>query len=136
VQPLRAVAHATLRDTKCDATCDAALHSPYLFPKRNGSSVETERRAHQTFRRRPVGRARVGTEPVSELPTSPRPAAERMRLHRERRWQGLRCLMIELCETEIDAPVSKGLLKMETRNDARAIREALYGHLDRALDAM
>jgi hypothetical protein len=72
---------------------------------------------------------------MTELSTGPSPAAERIRLLRERRRQGLRCLMLELRETEIDALVSKGLLKMETRNDARAIREALYGHLDRTLDA-
>jgi len=45
-------------------------------------------------------------------------AAERMRLHRERRRLGLRCLMIELRETEIDALVRRGLLKWETRNDS------------------
>jgi hypothetical protein len=35
------------------------------------------------------------------------PAAARMRLHRERRRQGLRCLLIELRETEIDVLVGK-----------------------------
>jgi hypothetical protein len=33
---------------------------------------------------------------MNELATRPSPAAERMRAHRERRRQGLRCLMIEL----------------------------------------
>ena len=62
------------------------------------------------------------------------PAAERMRLYRERRRNGLRFLNIELRETEIDTLVRKGLLKSETRNDAYAIIEAFYAFLDHALD--
>jgi hypothetical protein len=66
----------------------------------------------------------------------PRPslAAERMRRHRQRRRDGFRCFMIELRETEIEALISKGLLKEETRNDVNATIEALYSFLDRALD--
>jgi hypothetical protein len=37
------------------------------------------------------------------------PAAKRMRLHRERRRRGLRCLMIELRETEVDALIRGGV---------------------------
>jgi hypothetical protein len=77
---------------------------------------------------------------MASLPSAERTArsaaAERMRLHRERRRMGLRCLTIELRETEIDALIRKGLLKSETRNDANAIIEALYAHLDRTLDLM
>ena len=62
------------------------------------------------------------------------PAAERMRLHRERRRNGLRCLMIELRETEIDVLIAKGLLNSETRHDPGAVSEALYAHLDQTLD--
>jgi hypothetical protein len=72
---------------------------------------------------------------VTELDARPSPAAERMRLHRERRRQGLRCLMVELRETEIRALVNIGLLRPETRNDLNAVREALYAHLERTLDA-
>jgi hypothetical protein len=69
------------------------------------------------------------------LPTTERSAAaERMRLHRERRRQGLRCLMIEVRETEIDALVRAGLLGAEMRNDPVSIIEALYAHLNRTLD--
>ena len=64
-----------------------------------------------------------------------RPAAERMRLHRERRRQGLRCLMVELREREIRALVDIGLLRPDTHNDLNAVREALYAHLERTLDA-
>ena len=63
-------------------------------------------------------------------------AAERMRRHRERRRDKLRCLIIELRETEMDALVRMGLLRPEMRNDANAIIEALYAHLDRTLDLM
>jgi hypothetical protein len=61
-------------------------------------------------------------------------AAERMRRHRQRRRDGLRCLGIELRETEIDALVHKRLLKPETRNDTSAIIDALYAHLESTLD--
>jgi hypothetical protein len=60
-------------------------------------------------------------------------AAARMRLHRERRRAGLRCLMIELRETEIDVLVAKGLLNSETRHDSHVVRQALYAHLDHTL---
>ena len=38
----------------------------------------------------------------------------------------LRCLMIELRETEIDVLIGKGLLNSEIRHDSRVVREALY----------
>ena len=60
-------------------------------------------------------------------------AAERMRRYRQRRRDGLRCLTIELRETEIEALVKKELLKNETRNDKDAITEALYRYLDSTL---
>ncbi|MGA8748945.1 MAG: hypothetical protein WB563_09150 [Pseudolabrys sp.] len=64
---------------------------------------------------------------------TPSLAAARMRRHRQRRRDGLRCLMIELRETEIETLIRKGLLKLETRNDRYAIVEAIYDHLDRTL---
>jgi hypothetical protein len=65
--------------------------------------------------------------------TSPTPAAERMRRHRERRREGFRCLWIELHETELDALIREGLLEQMSRNDENAIADALYGHLKRTL---
>ena len=62
------------------------------------------------------------------------PAATRMRRHRDRRRDGLRCLNIELRVTEIDALIKRGLLKSETRNDAKSITEALYAFLDKTLN--
>ena len=69
----------------------------------------------------------------ANVPSKCSPAAERMRRHRERRRDGLRCVLIELRETEIDVLVHKGLLKSETRNDPSAVIEALYAFLDRTL---
>ena len=67
---------------------------------------------------------------------SPIRAAERMRRHRERRREGLRCLFVELRETEIDALMRKGLLKPETRHDQNAIADALYDYLELTLDPL
>jgi hypothetical protein len=64
----------------------------------------------------------------------PNLAAERMRHHRQRRRDGLRCLMIELRETEIETLICKGLLKWETRNDRSAIIRALYEFFDHTLN--
>jgi hypothetical protein len=79
------------------------------------------------------------TEMMTHAPTAPpmtrSAAAERMRAHRQRRRDGLRCLMIELRETEIDALIGKGLLKPETRNNPSAVSGALYAFLDRTLGA-
>jgi len=44
-----------------------------------------------------------------------------MRRHRELRHDGLRCLTIQLRETEIDMLVCKGLLKPEMRHSKNAI---------------
>jgi hypothetical protein len=63
-------------------------------------------------------------------------AAERMRRHRQRRRDGLRCLMIELRETEIDALIGLKLLTADTRNDPEAVCDALYAFLDRMLGAV
>ena len=67
-------------------------------------------------------------------PRSPSGAALRMRRHRERRRDGLRCLTIELRETEVTALIRNGLLKQDARNDVRAGKNAFYGFLDRTLD--
>jgi hypothetical protein len=62
-------------------------------------------------------------------------AADRMRRHRQRRRDGLRCLTIELREIEIDALIRKQLLRECDRNDPNAINVALYEFLDRNLRA-
>jgi hypothetical protein len=73
------------------------------------------------------------TNPPTATPRST--AAERMRAHRQRRRDGLRCLTIEIRDNEVDALIRKQLLKPETRNDLSAIIDALYAFLDRTLDA-
>jgi hypothetical protein len=60
-------------------------------------------------------------------------AAERMRAHRQRRRDGLRCLMIELREQEIDALARNGFLKADARNDPYSVEMALYEFLERTL---
>jgi hypothetical protein len=59
--------------------------------------------------------------------------ANRVRLHRERRRHGLRCLMIEIRDREIDALVRQGLLDGEKRDDTTAIRAAFHEYLDHTL---
>ena len=59
-----------------------------------------------------------------KLPTSPS-SAERVRLHRKRRRNGLRVLRIVLHETEIDALIQKGFLKPERRHDPQAVQNAI-----------
>ena len=57
----------------------------------------------------------------------------RMRLHRARRSAGLRCLTLEVRETEIAALIRKGLLRPDSRQDNAAVRNAFYSLLDRHL---
>jgi len=80
------------------------------------------------------------THDAEMTPTPPTPgpvalssAAERMRLFRERRRKGLRCVTIELHEDEIDALIQKGLLNSEMRNDPIAVCKALYTFLEHTL---
>ena len=73
-------------------------------------------------------------QPADQKPNGGPSAAERMRRHRERRRDGLRCLNIELRTTEIDALIQKGMLKSDTRNNAKSIIEALYAFFDKALN--
>jgi hypothetical protein len=71
--------------------------------------------------------------PLSAESASRSPAAERMRRHRQRRRDGLRCFMIELRETEIDALIRNGLLAAENRHDYDSVQSAFYAFLDRSL---
>jgi len=71
--------------------------------------------------------------PPTNKPSKCSPAAERMRRYRERRREGLRCLIIELRETEIDALARNGFLKADARNDPYSIEMALYEFFERTL---
>jgi hypothetical protein len=70
---------------------------------------------------------------IATISQSVSAAGERMRRHRQRQRAGLRCLTIELRETEIDALICKGLLIPESRHDHEAIKTALYAFLDHDL---
>ena len=63
----------------------------------------------------------------------PSSVARRMRLHRARKLAGLRCLTLEVRETEIATLVRRGLLRADSQTDAKAIRDAFYVLLDRSL---
>jgi hypothetical protein len=58
-----------------------------------------------------------------------------MRAHRKRRRAGLRCVAVQLRETEIDVLIRKGLLKADARNNVRAIGDAIHAHFDKTLRA-
>jgi len=60
-------------------------------------------------------------------------AAERMRRHRKRKRQGLRCVRVWLRETEVDVLIGQGLLAADARNDPYAVRKAVHKHFDRSL---
>ena len=80
-------------------------------------------------------RQAVTTEPDTAAPLhSPSDAALRMRSHRERRRDGLRCMTIELRETEVTALIRKGFLKEDARSNLQAVRSAFYGFLDRTFN--
>ena len=73
------------------------------------------------------------TNPLTSAPATRSAAAERMRRHRERRRDGLRCLIIELRETEIDALARNGFLNADARNDLYSIEMAVYKFFERNL---
>ena len=73
------------------------------------------------------------SDPPTTPPIARSAAAEHMRLHRQRRKEALRCLTIELRETEVDALIRRGLLEADARNDRLAVMNALHAHLDESL---
>jgi hypothetical protein len=73
---------------------------------------------------------------IRVMPADPRPrsaAAERMRLVRQRRRDGLRCYTIELHDDDLDGLQRRGFLAAEQRADQNAVLTALYSFLDDAL---
>jgi hypothetical protein len=65
---------------------------------------------------------------------APSPAAIRMRRSRKRRRDGLRCLRIEMRDTELDALVNQGLLKPDARNNRSALLKAVYEFFEQKLE--
>jgi hypothetical protein len=70
------------------------------------------------------------TKPLSIDPTPRSRSADRMARLRRRRQSGLRCLTIELRETEIDALIRGRRLARESRDNLAAVRKALHEFLD------
>jgi hypothetical protein len=70
---------------------------------------------------------------MTEIDAIREATANRVRLHRERRRRGMRCLTIEIRDREIAALVRHGLLDGEKRDDTRAIRAAFHQYLDQTL---
>ena len=77
--------------------------------------------------------AEMTTNPPTAPPATRSAAAERMRTHRQRRRDGLRCVTLDLHDGEIDALARRGFLKSDARNDLRSIEVALYEFLERTL---
>jgi hypothetical protein len=71
------------------------------------------------------------TAPDAPQPCRPSPSAERMRVSRQRRRDGLRCVPLEVRDEEIEALVKAGLLASDARNDRTAIAAAMGRLLDR-----
>jgi len=60
-------------------------------------------------------------------------SAERMQRHRRRRKKGLRCVMLEVRDRELDALVLRGHLQELERDDVGAVRRAFHRFLDSTL---
>jgi hypothetical protein len=72
--------------------------------------------------------SKVRREPVS--------AAERMRVYRQRRRNGLRSVRVLLHETEIDVLVQKGFLKPKRRHSHDAVEDAMGSFVCDALGVL
>ena len=59
--------------------------------------------------------------------------SERMKISRERRRKGLRCVTLQIRESEVDALIHLGHLQSVARNDVKAIQSAMYAYLDQTL---
>jgi hypothetical protein len=91
-----------------------------------------EARCHSPTRRaRPTdGRQQAGLSGITpilgiKMRKQVTTTADRMRLYRARRRNGLRCIQILLHDTEIDALIRKGFLKPDRRAHERAVERAI-----------
>ncbi|HVI66739.1 MAG TPA: hypothetical protein VM910_29810 [Bradyrhizobium sp.] len=73
---------------------------------------------------------------MSNIPPtrSSSPAAERMRLYRKRRRNGMQYVRIPLHVTDIDDLIRTGRLKEEQRHDAGALQTAVLDLVYRAME--
>jgi hypothetical protein len=72
----------------------------------------------------------AASDPPTTNSSTPSAGAVRMARHRNRRRKGLRCVTIELRESEIDVLIRRGRLAADKRADPSAVRKALHGFLD------
>jgi hypothetical protein len=73
------------------------------------------------------------TDAPNDLPTEIKiqsAGAQRMALYRVRRRKGLRCVMIELLDVEINMLIRRGWLARDRRADPVALRDAFHMMLD------
>jgi hypothetical protein len=70
--------------------------------------------------------------PPMSAPTS-RSAAERMRAHRERRRDGLKCYVVQVRSSEIDELIRRGLLQGDHRDNPREVINAIHRFFDETL---
>jgi hypothetical protein len=89
---------------------------------------------HGTLRCDRVSGDAMDTEAVGVASRPPPSAAERMRLHRKRRRQGMNSLRISLHVTQIDGLVRKGLLSQADRADPEALQCAIDALISTTLD--
>ena len=71
---------------------------------------------------------------IGKTTKAPTSTAERMRLYRKRRGQGLQFVRIPLHVTEIDKLLRLGLLREEQRQEQEALRAAVLSLVRQALD--
>jgi hypothetical protein len=82
-----------------------------------------------------IRRGYTVTGAPNDLPTEiriPSAGARRMALYRERQ-KGLRCIMIEILDVEINMLIRRGWLARDRRADPVEVRKALHTLLDNAL---
>ena len=78
----------------------------------------------------------MDTQAVIKRAPYPPTAAERMRLYRKRRREGMQLVRIPLHVTEIDGLIRMGRLEEDQRHDAEALQAAVLGLFHIAMDEM
>jgi hypothetical protein len=125
VSHLRNVRHVRQRASTLLVSCVTSTHPANQIARQCGARTSPcrERRLAQ----RP---GQSHEQPGQKGKREPVTAAERIRVHRTRRRNGLRCVRVELHETEIDQLVQMGFLKSE-RHDHDAVENAMNIRLRR-----
>ena len=78
----------------------------------------------------------MSNDGLKERSGSSSPVAERMRLYRERRRQGIHCVRIPLHVTEIDELVGLGLLEEEQRQNPAGLGDVVVKLFRRMMDEL